>query len=133
MAVTKYANDLIMNAALDYIKTNAVKMYVTTASISSASVVSYAKIVGAAALTGAINAVAIASVALADGDSSGRKLAIPQFASVAVVASGSAARVCLVNSSGSVVVYTTTCTSQAVVSGNTITIPTWDIEVRDPT
>ena len=133
MAVTKYANDLIMDAAIAYIKTNAVKMYVTTASISSASAVSYTKITSTAALTGAISAAAIASVAAAAGDTSGRKLAIPQFASVAVTGSGSAARVCLVNSSGSVVVYTTTCTSQAVVSGNTITIPTWDIEIRAAT
>lgn len=133
MAVTKYANDLIMDAALNYIKTNAVKMYVTTAAISSASVVSYTKITSTAALTGAISTAAIASVALGAGDTSGKKLAIPEFASVAVVASGAAARVCLVNSSGSVVVYTTTCTSQSVVSGNTITIPTWDIEIRDAT
>lgn len=133
MAVTKWANDLIMDAALDWIKANAPKMYVCTASISSASVPSYTKITSTAALTGAISAAAIASVALANGDTSGRKLAIPQFASVAVTGSGTAARVCLVNSVGSVITYVTTCTPQVLTSGNTVTIPTFDIEIRDPT
>jgi len=129
---TKYANDSMMDAALSWVKTNGVKMYVTTASIDSASTPSYTKITSTAALTAAISMSSLASVSLADGDTSGRKLSVPQKASIAVTGSGTAARVCLVNSSGSVVTYVTTCTSQALASGNTITIPTWDIEVRDP-
>ena len=132
MTISKYANDLMMDAALSWVKTNGVKMYVCTASISSASAVSYTKITSTAALTGAISISSLASVALATGDVSGRKLAVPEKASVTVTASGTAARVCLVNSSGSVVTYVTTCTSQALTSGNTVTIPTWDIEVADP-
>lgn len=132
MAVTKYANDLMMDAALSWVKTNGVKMYVTTASISSASVVSYTKITSTAALTGAISISSLASVALADGDVSGRKLTVPANSSVSVTTTGSAARVCLVNSSGSVVTYVTTCTAQTLTSGNTVTIPAFDIEVADP-
>lgn len=133
MPVTKWANDLIMDAALSYIKTNGVKMYVCTTAISSASVPTYAKISSTAALTGAISMASLASVALANGDTSGRKLTVPQKASVAVTASGTAARICLVNSAGSgSVVYVTTCTSQSLTSGNTVTVPSWDIEVRDP-
>lgn len=132
MAVTKYANDLMMDAALSWVKTNGTKMYVCTASISSASVPTYAKITSTAALTGAISMASLASVALANGDTSGRKLAVPQKASVAVTASGTAARICLVNSFGSVVTYITTCTSQSLTLGNTVTIPQYDIEIRDP-
>jgi len=29
--------------------------------------------------------------------------------------------------------YVTTCTLQALVAANTVTIPTWDIEIADPT
>jgi len=132
MAVTKWSNDSMLDAALSWVKTNGAKMYVCTASVSSASVPSYTKITSTAALTGAISMASLASVALANGDTSGRKLAVPQKASVAVTGSGTAARICLVNSSGSVVTYITTCTSQALTSGNTVTIPTWDIELRDP-
>ena len=131
---TKWAADDIMDAALAWIKTNGVKMYVTKASIDSASVPSYSKITSSQALTAAISMAALASVAVQDGDTSGRKLPVPQVASIAVTASGAAARVCLVNDAGSgTVAYVTTCTSQSLTSGNTVTVPAWDIEIRDPT
>jgi hypothetical protein len=130
---TKYCSDSMLDAALEWVKTNGKKMYVTTASIDSGSTPSYSKITSSAALTGAISMASLASVSLAAGDTSGRKLTVPQAASVSVTASGTAARICLVNSSGSgTVTYITTCTSQAVTTGNTITIPNFDIEVRDP-
>jgi len=129
---TKFANDSLMNAGLAWLKTNGPKMYVTTASIDSASVPSYTKVTATAALTGAITT-GLASVSTAAGDTSGRKLAIPAAASVAVTATGTAARVCLVNSAGSgTVAYVTTCTSQVLTSGNTVSIPAWDVELRDP-
>jgi hypothetical protein len=131
MATTKWSNDSMMDAGLSWIKTNGAKMYVCTASVSSSSTVTYAAIV-AAALTGAISQSALASVAIANGDVSGRKLAVPAKSSIAVTASGTAARICLVNSSGSVATYITTCTSQVLTSGNTVSIPAWDIEVADP-
>jgi len=130
MATTKWASDEIASAALDWVKANGPKMYVCTASVSSASTVTYAAIL-AAALTGAITT-SLASVSEASGDTSGLKLVVPQKASVAVTASGTAARVALVNSSGSVATYITTCTAQVLTSGNTVTVPVWDIEVRDP-
>jgi len=130
MATTKWQNDSMLDAALSWVKTNGTKMYVCTASVSSSSTVTYSTIV-AAALTGAISMAALASVALAAGDVSGRKLAVPEKASVAVTASGTAARIALVNSSGSVATYITTCTGQALTSGNTVTVPTWDIELAD--
>jgi len=34
--------------------------------------------------------------------------------------------------SGSVLYYVTTCTSQALTSGNTVNFPAWDIEIADP-
>jgi hypothetical protein len=133
MAVTKFANDSFMNAALDWVEANGKKMYVCTTAISSASVPSYTKITTTANLTGAITMSASASYTQAAGDSSGRKTTVSQKASVTVTGSGTAARVCLVDSSGSgTVAYITTCTSQALTSGNTVTIPTWDIEVADP-
>jgi hypothetical protein len=133
MAITKWSSDSMLDAALAWVQTNGKKMYVCTASISSASVPNYTKITVSAALTGAISMASLASVSLAAGDTSGRKLTVPQKASVAVTASGTAARICLVNSSGSgTVTYITTCTSQSLTSGNTVTVPPWDLEVRDP-
>lgn len=65
-----------------------------------------------------------------DGDSSGRKLTVAQQTSVSISSSGTATHVTL--DDGSVLRYVTTCTSQALTSGGTVTVPAWDIEVADP-
>jgi hypothetical protein len=135
MATTKWANTSMLDAALAWVRTNAVKMTITTASIDdSSSAPSYSKITSTAALIApyAMASVNIASAVIADGAVSGRKLTIPQVASIAVDASGTAARVCLFNSSGNVITYITTCTSQVLTSGNTVTCPAYSIEIRDP-
>ena len=71
--------------------------------------------------------------AAADGDTSGRKLEVDEEADINVDTGGNAEHVALVNSVGSVLLYVTTCTLQALVQDNTVTIPTWDIEIADPT
>jgi hypothetical protein len=88
-----------------------------------------------------IAAVALADVTLtaglgngdytaADGDTSGRKVTVAQQASITVDASGTATHVTL--DDGTTLLYVTTCTSQALTSGNTVTVPAFDIEIRDP-
>lgn len=69
----------------------------------------------------------------AAGDTSGRKVTVAAKSGVTVDASGTATHVALVNSTGSTVRYVTTCTSQALTSGNTVNFPSWKVEVNDPT
>ena len=87
-----------------------------------------------------ISAVALADVTLTagdgngdytvgDGDTNGRKLTVAQQADVDIDSSGTATHVVLDDGSS---IYVTTCTSQALTSGGTVTIPAWDIEVADP-
>ncbi|MCB1717797.1 MAG: hypothetical protein KDK05_21935 [Candidatus Competibacteraceae bacterium] len=64
-----------------------------------------------------------------DGDTNGRKLTVAQQADVDIDSSGTATHVVLDDGSS---IYVTTCTSQALTSGGTVTIPAWDIEVADP-
>ena len=68
-----------------------------------------------------------------DGDTNGRKITVDEEATIPVDATGDAEHVALVNSVGSVLLYVTTCTLQGLTSGNTVTIPPWDIEIADPT
>ena len=68
---------------------------------------------------------------VSDGDTNGRKLAVAQQADVAVTATGTAKHVVL--SLGGTIKLTTTCTEQALTSGNTVTVPTFDYELADPT
>lgn len=68
----------------------------------------------------------------ANGDSSGRKVTVAAKSSITVDSSGTATHVCLLDVANSKLLYVTTCTSQALTSGNTVNFPAWDIEIADP-
>jgi hypothetical protein len=68
---------------------------------------------------------------IGDGDVSGRKNRISQQDDIPIDSSGTATHVSL--DDGSVLKAVTTCTSQALTSGGTVTVPAWDIEFTDPT
>lgn len=67
----------------------------------------------------------------ADGDVSGRKTVHAAQNTVTVDANGTATH--LATTDGSTMLELTEVTSQALTSGNTVNIPTWDTEYRDPT
>lgn len=66
----------------------------------------------------------------ADGDVSGRKVTVSQQDDVPVDSNGTATHVAICD--GTDLLYVTTCTSQVLTSGNTVTVPAWKIEVSDP-
>ena len=66
----------------------------------------------------------------ADGDTSGRKVTVAQQSDMSITATGTADHVVIDNG---VDYYVTTCTSQGLTSGGTVTTPAWDIEFADPT
>lgn len=118
----KATPDAILDAMADAIIAAATTLYVTSAEPANFA---------------GIAAVALADVTIdsgdftkANGDTSGRKVTIGQQSSVTIDASGTATHVVL--ASGSVLLYVTTCTSQALTSGGTVTVPAWKIEVADP-
>lgn len=67
----------------------------------------------------------------ANGDTSGRKVTVAAKSAVPVDTSGTALFVALCDATR--LLYVTTCTSQALTSGNTVNFPAWDIEIADPT
>ena len=89
-----------------------------------------------------IAAVLLASVAMtaglgngdysaANGDTNGRKITTAQQAGMSITTSGNATHIVL--DDGTSLIYVTTCASQALTSGGTVTVPPWDIELADPT
>lgn len=121
-----YANDDIMDAALNVIKSNCDKMVAC-----SAQPATFAE----ANATYALADVAMSSTDFtgpANGDTSGRKLTSAAKSGVTVDTSGTATHVALLDTVNSRLLYVTTCTSQAVVSGGTVSIGGWSIELRDP-
>ena len=67
----------------------------------------------------------------ANGDTNGRKCTMAAKSAVPVDTTGTATHVAI--STATVLLYVTTCTSQALTSGNTVNIPAWDAEIADPT
>lgn len=68
----------------------------------------------------------------ANGDTSGRKVTVAAKNTFAVDTSGTATHIALIRTSDSSLRYVTTCTSQALTAGNTVSTPAWDIEIADP-
>lgn len=73
---------------------------------------------------------------IANGDGGGntpRKVTMAAKNAVPVDATGTATHVALVDTANSLLLAVTTCTSQALTSGNTVNFPAWKIEVGAPT
>ncbi len=68
--------------------------------------------------------------AVADGNVSGRKCTIAQKTNVSITNSGTATHIAICD--GTRLLYVTTCTSQALTAGGTVTIPAWRVEIADP-
>lgn len=122
----KTVPDAGIDGELDYIALATVQHVCSTLG----STPSYAEIVAASLASVTMSS---GDFTKADGDTSGRKLTVAAKTGVSVTASGTANHIALVTSSGTVVRCTTTCTSQALTSGNTVNIPSWKIEIGDPT
>ena len=124
--MAKYANDAVMDAALDVIAT------ATRMDVCSAQPANFA----------GIAAVALADVTLdssdfskANGDTSGRKVTVAAQNGVLIDTSGTATHVALSRVSDSTLLLVTTCTSQALTANgsNTVNVPAFDDEIADPT
>lgn len=124
--MAKFANDIVMDGALDIIAT------ATRQIACSAQPTTY---------TEANSTYALADVTLAggdftkaNGDTSGRKVTIAAKSGVLIDTSGTATHVALVRVSDSTLIEVTTCTSQALTANgsNTVNFPAWDIEIADP-
>ena len=68
---------------------------------------------------------------IANGDTDGRKVTVAQQADIEIDTTGDATHVTL--DDGTTLQYVTTCTSQTLTDGGTVTVPAWDIEIADPT
>lgn len=121
--MAKWANDLMMDASLDYVA-GSVRMVAC-----SAQPANYA---GIAAVALADVAMAGGDFTKANGDTSGRKVTVGAKASVQIDSSGTATHIALHD--GTTLRYVTTCTSLALTAGagNTVNFPAWDIEIADP-
>ena len=127
--MAKWASDNVMDAALTYVDDCTLLTVCSAQPTTYAEASSTYKLADIVLTAGAGNG----DYTLANGDTNGRKLTVAQQANVDIDSSGTATHVALSISGSSTLVYVTTCTSQALTSGGTVTVPAWDIEIADPT
>ena len=130
--MAKTVNSAAIDAAYDYIRAR-----VTAITVCSAQPTTYAM---ANSVTGAnymLAKVAITStgytIAAGDAGGSARKVTTTQKTGVTVTKTGAAKFVAWIGSTASVLLAVTTCTSQTITTGNTLTIPAHKHEFGDVT
>lgn len=123
--MAKSISNTVLDAALAVIAT-AITMHVTSAEPANFAGVAAVSLADVTLTAGDGNG----DYTIADGDTSGRKITVAQQADIPIDASGTATHVALVTADTLILV--TTCTSQALTSGGTVTVPAFDDELADP-
>lgn len=123
--MAKSVNDLVLDAALDFISTNCDKM-----TACSAEPTTYAE--GNATFALADVAMAGGDFTKANGDVSGRKLTIGAKSGVLIDANGTANHVALLDTVNSRLLLVTTATNLSLVAGQQVNFGAWDFEISDP-
>lgn len=119
----KRVDDSVLDGALDVIKNNCNGMQACSAEPTTRTEAVTTYELAAAAMTSG-------DFTHANGDTSGRKTTVAAQSGETVDNTGTATHVSL--TSASLLLYVTTCTSQALTSGNTVNFPAWKIEIADP-
>jgi hypothetical protein len=121
----KAVHDDVLDGAHNIVKNNC-----TRQTVCSAQPTTYAE--GNATFALADVTMASGDFTVANGDTSGRKDTVAAKSGVPVDSTGTATHVALLDVTNSKLLYVTTCTSQALTSGNTVNIPAWKMELADP-
>ena len=124
--MAKSVHDDVLDGALNIIKNNCTRMV-----LCSAQPTTYTEANATYALADVTHLRRVYE-ALANGDTSGRKLTIAAKAAVPVDVTGTGNHVALLDVANLKLLYVTTCTSQAVGAGGTVDIGTWKAEIADP-
>ena len=129
--MTKSVNNDVLDAALDFIVNNASVIRVC----ATAAVGTYAIATGNTLVSAVVSGADFTGPA--DGDTSGRKVTVGAKPGQAAsdTANATAQTIVITQTSGSRVLYVTDVTAnsqQVIVSGNTVDIGSWVVEIRDP-
>lgn len=125
--MAKWQNDLMLDAALNYILSNSANVVLCSAQPANFTEATTSLSRGGVAL--ATSATDSSDYSAVEDGVNGRKLVVPQRTDVTIDDTGTATHVAIVSSSA--LLYVTTCVSQALTAANLVTIPSWDIELYD--
>ena len=122
--MAKQVNDVVLDAALNIIRNNGNLMVALPAEPASFAAAQSAKLAEVAMTS--------TDFTIADGDVSGRKVTVAAKSSIAIIATGTANHIAILDTTNSRVLYVTTCPSQALTSGGQTNFASWAAEIRDP-
>lgn len=123
--MAKYLPDAVIDGMLNYIQ-----LRITGISVCSTQPTTYTHATATYKLADK-NGLTSTYLTLGNGDTSGRKITMAANSAIAIDTTGTAAHVAWWGSSGSTLLLVTTCTTQALTTGNTVNIPAHDFEIRD--
>ena len=123
--MAKYANDDVMDGSLDVIAT-ATTMHVNTSQPATRAAAISSSLADVTLTAGDGNG----DYTIANGDVSGRKITVAEQVDVPIDVTGTATHVSLID--GTRLLLVTTCTSQGLTSGGTVTVGAFDDEISDP-
>ncbi len=121
--MAKLVSDAVLDGALD-ITAACTELYICTAEPTDRANAITLSLIAAHTLTGG-------DFTKANGDTSGRKVTVAQQADLSITATGDATHIVLCT--GTVMQVVTTCTTQTLTSGGTVTVPAFKQEIADPT
>jgi len=130
--MTKTVDDTVLDGALNVIKTTADNIVVCIGAPTTYTEATTNSPTGKRCGTKAITSADFTGPA--NGTTSGRKLTSNQATGINVDVTGTADHVALVDNTASILLAVTSLSaSQAVTSGNTMTVNAFDLEIADPT
>lgn len=125
--MAKFANDDVMDAALAKIATGTILTVCSTQPTTRTEAVTTYALADITLTAGDGNG----DFTIANGDTNGRKVTVSQQADIDIDTSGSAQHIAICD--GTDLLIVTTCTTQALTSGGTVTVPAFDYEIADVT
>lgn len=124
--MAKYANDDVMDAALHEIAEGNILTVCSAQPTNRTEAITTYKLADVALTPGDGNG----DFTIGNGDTNGRKVTISQQDDIPVDSDGSATHIAICD--GSRLLLVTTCTTQGLTGGNTVTVPAFDDEIADP-
>lgn len=123
--MAKSVNNLVLDAALDYLSTNGTRLDVCAGAPTTYLEATDTNTFGNVTLDGT-------DYTKADGTASGRKVTVAAQSAVPISASGTADHVAITNGVDTLLYVTELASSQTLTSGETTDVASWDIELGDP-
>ncbi len=124
--MAKFANDDVMDAALAEIAEGNILTVCSAQPTNRTEAITTYKLADVALTPGDGNG----DFTIANGDTNGRKVTVSQQDNIPVDSDGTATHVAICD--GTRLLLVTTCTSQVLTAGNTVTVPAFDDEIADP-